>query len=81
MKNIKWFIVLSSTVIVTSMTVSFSLKNNASTLLMGLDEVEALACGENGCTKNYSKVEVRELDNGRIIITCTGCGSLKCEKP
>ena len=49
--------------------------------ILELDEIEALACGENGCTKDYSKVDAEETNDGEVWVTCTGCGSLKCEKP
>ena len=61
--------------------VNFIIRQKTSTAFIGLDEIEALACGENGCTKNFSKVEIRELTNGKTILYCDGCGSLKCEKP
>ena len=57
--------------------------NSFSTHLSILDfeEIEALACGENGCTKDYSRVDAYESSSGTLYISCTGCGSLKCQKP
>ena len=56
--------------------------NSFSTHLSILDfeEIEALACGENGCTKDYSRVDAQESPNGDgISLLCMGCGSLKCK--
>ena len=80
MKNIKGFMAFSSVVIVIAITL-FNSSNKDTSLLTGLEEIEALACGENGCTKDYSRVDAYDSSSGTLYISCTGCGSLKCQKP
>lgn len=67
--------------IIALITVNFVITEKTSTSLIGLDEIDALACGEAGCKRDYSEVQIRELDNGKLLLWCTGCGSIKCEKP
>lgn len=55
-------------------------KWEAPAVLMGLNELDALACGENGCLKDYRKITVHEV-NGKVGLFCEFCGSLKCEEP
>lgn len=47
--------------------------------ILEFDEIDALACGEAGCTRDYSKVKIEELLNGDVLADCSGCGSIKCK--
>lgn len=70
-------------ILIVGITLLFNLNslNMYSESILKLDEIEALACGENGCTKDYSKVQAEETNDGEVWVTCTGCGSLKCRAP
>lgn len=68
-------------IVTTALLFNLNQRRFDSVSILKFDEIDALACGENGCTKNFSKVEIRELTNGKTILYCDGCGSLKCEKP
>lgn len=79
-KLMKSIVGLSIVVIVTIFNLSHNSKQ--AEIMLGLDEIEALACRENGCTKNFSRVEAEEfVDGSGVMVSCSGCGSLTCKAP
>lgn len=68
-------------IVTTALLFNLNQRRFDSVSILKFDEIDALACGENGCTKDYSKVLVEEYLTGAVVVDCSGCGSIKCKAP